>query len=86
LKLGLKPLRTTFVCRLHVRLVYGLALGRLTIPRPLIDYPMSGLWPRGAVEPPAVVSDRFEVTPVGRAALRPPLPLVLPLHPPRPRD
>jgi hypothetical protein len=75
-----------FVCRLRVRPVSGLALHRLTIPLPLLDCPMSGLWPRRAIEPSAVVSDQFVFVSVARAAPLPRLPLVLLLHPPYPHN
>jgi hypothetical protein len=56
--LSLGP-ESAFVCLLRVRLVYGLALRRLTIPLPLLDCPASGLCPRAADGPPTTVSDRF---------------------------
>jgi hypothetical protein len=75
-----------FVCLLHIRLVCGLALHRLTIPLLLLDCPASGPCPRVADGPPTIVSDQFVFALDGQAALQPQLPLPLPFCPPRPLD
>ena len=52
-------LASPFVCRLHVRLVCGLALLCLNVLLHQLDCLASGLWFCGAVGPPATTNARF---------------------------
>ena len=76
----------SIVCLLHICLVCGLALCRLTILLSLFNCPALGLWPRGADSSRAVANDWFVFVPVWRAVPRPQLFLPHLFRPPRPLD